>query len=72
MGANNLGTQIKGLHKLVPVTKGKLCKLIEKNANVFISGLFVFSSHIQPIREYLSTVCKKTVKSRLDTCGFNS
>ena len=24
MGAHNLGTQIKGLDKLVPVTKGKL------------------------------------------------
>ena len=24
MGAHNLGTQIKDLHKLVPVTKGKL------------------------------------------------
>ena len=37
-----------------------------------ISGLYMFLSHTEPIREYLWTEFKIVVKSRLNNCGFNS
>ena len=40
--------------------------------DVFVPGLFMFPSHIQSIREYLWTACKKVVKSKLNNSGFNS
>ena len=37
MGAHNLGTQIKGLHELEPVTKGKVFVSYETNETNVLS-----------------------------------
>ena len=39
---------------------------------MFLSYVWFFLSNIQPIREYIWTVCKKVVKSKLHNCGFNT
>ena len=45
MGAHNLGTQIKDLHKLVPVTKGKLFVSYENGSRGRQMFVYVFISH---------------------------
>ena len=56
---HNLGTQIKILCKLVWVTKGNLfLSLIERKTHDFISGVFMFLSYIQPIKENIFAILR--------------
>ena len=51
MGAHNFNDKRKIICKL--------SKLIKRKTHVFISGLFMFFSHFQPIRKYLWIVKKE-------------